>query len=80
MSKAWLGCDADHSSPPSTEVKNEYELHLLPPCHLHGGSRTALLLLYGYTQDPISPNPNTRSARTSINNLNHKKLDSFLRQ
>jgi hypothetical protein len=26
-----MGCDADHSPPPSVEVKNENELYLLSP-------------------------------------------------
>jgi hypothetical protein len=38
--KALLGRDADHSPPPSAEVKNEQELYLLttqvPPWHVAG--------------------------------------------
>jgi hypothetical protein len=38
----WLGCDADHSSPSSTEVVNEWQLYLLSPYPSIGVLWTAL--------------------------------------
>jgi hypothetical protein len=45
-SRARQGSDTGHSPPSSAEVKNESELYTFPSWRLHGGSVTALILLY----------------------------------
>jgi len=44
MGVKWPGHEADHSCPPSAEVRNEWRYTSTPAIYLYGADRTALLL------------------------------------